>query len=105
MNRTRPYSKCILFVALVSFSLSIIAKQTLLNADSMLDVETGKIIKNVAVLIEDNKIVSVGKQGKLTVAEDAEIIDLKGKTLVPGLMDMHVHLTSDAKDNFLAKRG
>lgn len=105
MNKTRSYSQCIVFVALISFSFSAFAKQTLVNADSMLDVETGEIIKNVAVLIEDNKILSVGKQGTLTVAKDATIIDLKGKTLIPGLMDMHVHLTSDAADNFLARRG
>lgn len=105
MNLTRPYSLCVVFIAFFGFSFATFAKQTLLNADAMLDVETGNIIKNVAVLIEDNKIVSIGKQGKLKADNDAEVIDLKGKTLIPGLMDMHVHFTWDAADNFLAARG
>ncbi len=86
-------------------SSNLLAKQTLINADAFIDVEKGTTVQDVAVLIEDNKIVEVGQQGKLNAAKDAEIINLKGKTLVPGLMDMHVHLSSDAEDNFLAARG
>jgi imidazolonepropionase-like amidohydrolase len=89
----------------LSFSISALAKQTLINADAMLDVEGGKIVKNIAVLIDDNKIIDVGQQGTLNVSQDATIVNLSGKTLVPGLMDMHVHLASDAADNFLAARG
>jgi imidazolonepropionase-like amidohydrolase len=42
----------------------------------------------------------VAKQGEIELGENIEVINLAGKTLVPGLMDMHVHLTSDASDNF-----
>ncbi|WP_220463250.1 amidohydrolase family protein [Colwellia sp. BRX10-4] len=81
------------------------AQQTLINASAYLDVKNGEIIKNVAVLIDGNKIVQVGKQGKVKTEQGASIINLKGKTLMPGLMDMHVHLNSDAEDNFLAAKG
>jgi imidazolonepropionase-like amidohydrolase len=81
------------------------AQQTLINARAYLDVKNGEIIKNVAVLIDGNKIVQVGKQGKVKTEQGASIINLKGKTLMPGLMDMHVHLNSDAEDNFLAAKG
>ncbi len=87
------------------FSNNICAQQTLINADALINVKEGKTIQNVAVLIEGNKIIALGKQGQLNVADDAETINLNGKTLMPGLMDMHVHLTSDAADNFLASRG
>jgi imidazolonepropionase-like amidohydrolase len=87
------------------FSNNILAQQTLINADALINVKEGKTIQNVAVLIEGNKIIALGKQGQLNAAADAEIINLNGKTLMPGLMDMHVHLTSDAADNFLASRG
>ncbi len=86
-------------------SVSAQAKDTLINADALVDVKSGELVKNVAVLITDNKIVQVGKQGKVIVPSGTEVLDLKGKTLMPGFMDMHVHLTKDAEDNFLAAKG
>lgn len=86
-------------------SFNSFAQQTLINADAYIDVSKGKTINNVAVLVEDNKIIQIGTQGKVSAEENATIIDLKGKTLLPGLMDMHVHLSSDAEDNFLAAKG
>ena len=81
------------------------AQQILINADAYIDVKNEKRIKNVAVLIEDNKIIALGKQGQINVNQGVEVIDLPGQTLLPGLMDMHVHLTYDAEDNFLAAKG
>ena len=83
----------------------VYAQQTLINADAYIDVKKGKSVKNVSILIDGNKIIQVGKQGKVKAEQDAIIIDLEGKTLLPGLMDMHVHLNSDAEDNFLASKG
>jgi imidazolonepropionase-like amidohydrolase len=91
-------------VALLT-TFNTFAQQTLINADTYVDVKQGKTIKNVSVLVDGNKIIEVGKQGKVSAEQGAKIINLKGKTLVPGLMDMHVHLNSDAEDNFLAAKG
>lgn len=92
-----------LILFLVS-TIPVFAKQILINADAMLDVAAGKTVKNVSLLIDDKRIVKVSKQGEIDSA-NAQVIDLKGMTLVPGLMDMHVHLTGDAGDNFLAAKG
>lgn len=92
------------FTFLSILSNRAFAQQTLINADALLDVSNGEIVENVSVLVENNKIIRVGQQGSINSA-DAAVIDLKGMTLVPGLMDMHVHLTSDAADNFLAAKG
>lgn len=97
--------KMIATVMAVLCSASVFAKDTLINADALVDVKSGKLINNVAVLITDNKIAQVGKQGKVMVPSGTEVLDLKGKTLLPGFMDMHVHLTKDAEDNFLAAKG
>lgn len=86
-------------------SSNLLAKQTLINADAYVDVETGETINYVSVLVEDNVIIEVGRQGKVTADAGADIINLQGKTLLPGLMDMHVHLTGDAEENFLASKG
>lgn len=95
----------IIAVTALLFVTQLSAKQTLINADAYVDVEQGKIIESVAVLIENNRIKQVAQQGQIKVDESVEVINLAGKTLVPGLMDMHVHLTSDAADNFLAAKG
>ncbi|MDB5472317.1 MAG: Xaa-Pro dipeptidase [Caulobacter sp.] len=64
------------------------------TADRLLDVRTGKYIEKPLVLITDGKITAVGGQASMTVPADATKVDLPGLTLLPGLIDMHVHLDS-----------
>lgn len=74
---------------------------TFISADALLDVRSGKMIDSPLLKIEEGRIVELATQGKLDIPAGSELIELKGKTLLPGLMDMHVHLGSDAEDNFL----
>ena len=66
------------------------------TADRMIDVANGKVVKQAAVIVNDNIITASGRLKDLTVPNEATRIDLGNATLMPGLMDMHVHLTSDA---------
>ncbi len=52
--------------------------------------KSGKVSSNVSIIIKGNKIVAV-KDGFFD-STGATIIDLKNKTVMPGLMDRHVHL-------------
>ena len=61
-----------------------------LHAARLLDVESGRITTPGEILIEGEAIKEVG--AKVTRPADAEIIDLGGSTLLPGLIDAHVHL-------------
>lgn len=47
--------------------------------------------KDMTLIIEDGKIVKIGKSEVIEVPKGAKIIDVKGKTLIPGLWDMHAH--------------
>tara|TARA_R110002051_G_scaffold325790_1_gene431340 strand:- start:47 stop:1342 length:1296 start_codon:yes stop_codon:yes gene_type:complete len=95
----------------ISFALSLIlgttfitpafAQDTLILADAYIDVAKGKSVDNAAIIISNNHIVKVTTAENITNKSDYSLIDLKGKTLVPGVMDMHVHLSGDAEDNFL----
>jgi imidazolonepropionase-like amidohydrolase len=86
----------LLFVIFVISPLSVFAKVLVLKADHMIDVENGKLIDNPIVILQNNKIIEVGVAGKVAIPEGSEVIDLKGQTILPGLMDMHVHLNGDA---------
>ena len=70
---------------------------SLIRADRLLDVRTGRWLQNVEILVQDGRIVKIehGAPGLKMIATDTKIIDLTGMSLVPGLIDMHVHLDSD----------
>ncbi|WP_341712821.1 amidohydrolase family protein [Erythrobacter sp.] len=76
--------------AALALAAPISAETVAVTADRMLDVETGKYLANPVVVIVDGKISSVTSGGALP--QGAEHIDLAGHTLLPGLIDMHVHL-------------
>lgn len=77
---------------LLTATLSTIAQSKLIKADSYLDVRTGKLISPANLLIENGTIKSINPKA---LPEGVETIDLSGKILLPGLMDMHVHLDGD----------
>lgn len=68
------------------------AETVVVTADRMVDVVAGRMVSNPVVVITDGRIVSVS--GGAGVPADAKRVDLPGMTLVPGLIDMHVHLDS-----------
>jgi imidazolonepropionase-like amidohydrolase len=92
---------------LLALSVSSVAYagDVVLTADHLFDSDSGKLLANPAVLVRDNMIVEVSTKDELAVPEGAKVIDLAGKTLLPGFMDMHVHLSSAAEGiSFLESR-
>lgn len=73
------------------------AETVYLTADKMIDVEAGRTVSRPALVITDGRITSMGTQGALAVPAGARQINLVGKTILPGLIDMHVHLDSLAE--------
>jgi len=72
-----------------------LAQNVYVTADRMLDVTTGRMVQNPAIIIQDGVITQVGARNSLRVPSAAEVIDLPGVTLLPGLIDMHTHLDGD----------
>lgn len=86
------------FVALAAASFLLAAPAAgagtvVVTADRLIDVASGARIDQPQVVITDGRITSVGKRGGALPA-GASSVDLPGVTLVPGLIDMHVHITS-----------
>jgi hypothetical protein len=64
----------------------------LTNAN-VFDAATGRSLPGTTVVIEGNRIRAVGKDGSVAIPSQAQKIDVGGKALLPGLWDMHVHLS------------
>ncbi|MDB5476188.1 MAG: Xaa-Pro dipeptidase [Phenylobacterium sp.] len=80
-------------VAVWAVACGASAKTVAVSADRALDVATGRYIERPLVVITDGRIAAVEHQGD-AVPAGAERVDLPGVTLLPGLIDMHVHMTS-----------
>jgi imidazolonepropionase-like amidohydrolase len=72
------------------------ADTVVVTADRMIDVVNARIVEHPQITITDGRISAVGAQGS-SVAAGARRIDLPGATLLPGLIDMHTHITSDPR--------
>ena len=81
----------------MALSTPAAAETVAISAANMVDVVSGKRVERPLVIVTDGRISAVGTQGSLTVPAGAKRIDLGSKTLLPGLIDMHVHLTSLAE--------
>jgi imidazolonepropionase-like amidohydrolase len=79
------------------------AQKTLLHCGQLIDVKAGKLQSTMTVTIEKNKITAVSN-GYLQPNKGDVVIDLKNKTVMPGLIDMHVHLELETKKGNLADR-
>ncbi len=80
-----------------AISQPVLAQSTVITADKMIDVLTGKIIEYPAIFVgEDGRITSIVDSRVVRWSGGVTHINLSGKTLLPGLIDMHVHLDSPA---------
>lgn len=68
----------------------------LLTNARVLDAEAGRLGPVQGVLVRDGRIADVG--GNIGAPADARVIDLGGRTLMPGLIDCHVHVVSESLD-------
>ena len=79
------------------------AQQTLLHCGTLIDGRQNAPLSRVTVVVNGNKIVRVD-QGYAAPGVGDRVIDLKNKTVMPGLMDMHVHLESETSRDGTLKR-
>jgi imidazolonepropionase-like amidohydrolase len=72
------------------------AETIVVTGARLVDVLAGRETERPQILISDGRITAVGRQGDPAPA-DARKLDLGDRTILPGLIDMHVHLTSDPR--------
>jgi len=71
------------------------AKRTVIRPGRLLDVKTGELRTNQAILIEGDKIAQIGAASEIKATTGDTVVDLPEATLLPGLIDAHTHLTMD----------
>ncbi|WP_405203516.1 amidohydrolase family protein [Dokdonia sp. LLG6352-1] len=75
-------------------SMTTFAQETLLHCGKIIDTQNGKVLKEQTITVLGNQIVSVEK-GYASAKAGQSIIDLKTKTVMPGFIDMHVHIEGE----------
>jgi imidazolonepropionase-like amidohydrolase len=91
---------CIFLMFLVAGSLAQdqSTRHLVVKAGRLLDVKTGNVLTNQAIVIQGDKIVSVGPIASAKAAADATVVDLPNATVLPGLIDAHTHITFNQGD-------
>jgi imidazolonepropionase-like amidohydrolase len=93
---------------LCSFCICIsgaIAAPTALRCGAMLDVRTGRIVKDAVVIVVNGKINQAGPASSLAIPTGSSVIDLPNGTCMPGLIDAHDHLNGDPTEGAYKRLG
>jgi imidazolonepropionase-like amidohydrolase len=98
---TLPVCRSALLLACAAVCCAALAAETpasvtAVKAAHMVDVRSGALVDDAVVLISGERITAVGS--RLAIPAGATVIDLGNKTLLPGLIDAHTHLTGNPED-------
>ena len=86
--------KKLLFLILF-ISLSINAQDYYLHAGKLFNSKEGKMLDNMTIIVSGNKITDIKKGFEIPKNDNSVIIDLKESTVMPGFIDLHVHIESE----------
>ncbi len=90
--------KLVFLLVTICIVNTLSAQRTIIYCGQLIDVKGLQVLKEMSVIIDGNKIVDVEK-GYTRAAAGEKTIDLKNKTVMPGLIDMHVHMESETGPN------
>ncbi len=79
------------------FTSAAQAETVVIVADKMVDVIAGRVVDRPTIVVVDGRITKIWTGNADVVPSGARLISLPGKTILPGLIDMHVHLDSLAE--------
>ena len=88
------YTKMKIILTLIALFYSILfsAQSYYLHCGKLVDTKNGKVLNEMTIIVKDHKIVDVLKGYINPSAKNDQAINLKSKTVMPGLIDMHVHI-------------
>lgn len=74
-------------------------EKTYIQAGQVVDVVDGRLLKNQTIIVNGKRIERIDNSSAIDIPEDATVINLRNETVLPGLIDMHVHLAANAYAN------
>ena len=83
------------------FTSTMAGEITVIKAGSLFDSQSGKVIRDAMIVVEDDRITAVGGSGA-QIPEEAKVIDLSSSFVLPGVMDMHTHVVGNLDNYFFA---
>ena len=93
MSISRVWFSIIFLVFLViSVQAAESAGSTAIVGGTVVNLDGEAPIENAVILVEGERIAAIGEAGEVEIPKDAALIDASGAWLIPGLMNMHVHL-------------
>ena len=95
--------KSSVFLGLLLFAGSTPGAEHVIHAGQLVDVGAGKVLEDVSVITSDEKIIAV-QEGFVQVESGQELIDLSRHVVLPGLMDMHTHITNVISPEFYTEQ-
>ncbi len=76
-----------------------IGRKVVVRAARMLDVRTGRVLTDHSIAILDGVIVKVAPSAQIAPGPGTEVVDVRSGTVLPGFIDLHVHLAMDPEDH------
>jgi imidazolonepropionase-like amidohydrolase len=90
--------KVLLFTAIL-FTSVLLAQETYLHCGKLIDTRNGKVLTNKTIIVSGSTIKSVEDGFVNPTAADAKVLDFSKKTIMPGWIDMHVHVEEETNPN------
>ncbi len=87
--------KKLLFALIILACISIYSQETYLHCGNILEVTSGKTLSEKTIVVSGKHIKSI-ENGYVSGNKEDKIIDLKSKTVLPGFIDMHVHIEGES---------
>jgi len=87
--------KNLFFLIAIVYTLGSFGQKTYLHCGNLMDVQTGNVLSQKTIVISENKIIEI-QNGYVSGAAEDKIIDLRDKYVLPGFIDMHVHIESES---------
>ncbi|MFD2574426.1 amidohydrolase family protein [Spirosoma soli] len=95
--------KLYLLAGLSLLASPLLAQRTLIHCGNLFDGVRNDLQREMTVVVEGNKITAVQKGFTSPMGQD-KVLDMKSKTVLPGLIDMHVHLETETRRGGLVDR-
>jgi predicted amidohydrolase YtcJ len=92
-------------ILVTAIGLAVQTKPLVLRHVTLIDMTAVPVKSDMALVIVGDRIQAVGKTAELSVPRNAEVLDLHGKFLIPGLWDMHTHIDKPAYISMMLANG